>query len=99
VCPEPIAAQASVALTSVTIPAQELGRRAVERLVTGLSAPTAHTADDGQRAHDGAVGVELLTPVLTVRDSSGPPAAHAVRSRGPAPRPRAGRAVPPPPGS
>ena len=77
VCPEPIAAQASVALTSVAIPAQELGRRAVERLVTGLSADT---ADHEPRARDGVVGVELLTPVLTVRDSSGPPQARAVRS-------------------
>ncbi|MFJ8670070.1 LacI family DNA-binding transcriptional regulator [Streptomyces sp. NPDC093600] len=59
VCPEQLAAQASVRLTSVAIPAQELGRRAVERLVAQLDG----AGDDG---------VELLTPVLTVRDSSGP---------------------------
>ncbi|MEV4944909.1 LacI family DNA-binding transcriptional regulator [Streptomyces sp. NPDC053755] len=59
VCPDQLAAQASVRLTSVAIPAQELGRRAVERLVARL---------DGTGDH----GVELLTPVLTVRDSSGP---------------------------
>ncbi|MGW0468097.1 LacI family DNA-binding transcriptional regulator [Streptomyces sp. NPDC003027] len=61
VCPEQLAAQASVRLTSVAIPAQELGRRAVERLVAQLDG----AGDDG---------VELLTPVLTVRDSSGPAA-------------------------
>ncbi|MET9437315.1 LacI family DNA-binding transcriptional regulator [Streptomyces sp. NPDC006551] len=59
VCPEQLAAQASVRLTSVAIPAQELGRRAVERLVAQLDG----AGDDG---------VELLTPVLTARDSSGP---------------------------
>ncbi|GAA3905780.1 LacI family DNA-binding transcriptional regulator [Streptomyces gulbargensis] len=61
VCPEAVAAQASVPLTSVAIPAQELGRRAVERLVARLADPAART------------GTELLTPVLTVRESSGPP--------------------------
>ncbi|MFE0736883.1 LacI family DNA-binding transcriptional regulator [Streptomyces sp. NPDC058855] len=61
VCPEAVAAQASVPLTSVAIPAQELGRRAVERLVARLADPAART------------GTELLPPVLTVRESSGPP--------------------------
>lgn len=58
VCPEQVAAQASVHLTSVAIPAQELGRRAVERLVAQLEG-------------DGGAGVELLVPVLTRRDSTG----------------------------
>ncbi|MER7623163.1 LacI family DNA-binding transcriptional regulator [Streptomyces sp. NPDC126503] len=61
VCPEAVAAQASVPLTSVAIPAQELGRRAVERLVARLADPVARA------------GAELLPPVLTVRESSGPP--------------------------
>lgn len=64
VCADQIAAQASVPLTSVAIPAQELGRRAVERLIARLT---------GRPDGEGAAGVELLTPVLTVRDSSGPP--------------------------
>ncbi len=63
VCPDQIATQASVAVSSVAIPAQELGRRAVERLIARLARP------DGTDA----VGVELLVPELTVRDSSGPP--------------------------
>ncbi|MEU2507442.1 LacI family DNA-binding transcriptional regulator [Streptomyces sp. NPDC007863] len=65
VCPEAVAAQASVPLTSVAIPAQELGRRAAERLFARLTDP------DGPAA----AGVELLAPVLTVRESSGPPPA------------------------
>ncbi|MFI6422586.1 LacI family DNA-binding transcriptional regulator [Streptomyces sp. NPDC050842] len=88
VCPDPIAAQASVALTSVAIPAQELGRRAVERLITGLSGRPGDdgTEDDrpeGDRTEGDTAqtaGVELLTPVLTARDSSGPPPARPVRS-------------------
>ncbi|MFD6343200.1 LacI family DNA-binding transcriptional regulator [Streptomyces roseolus] len=63
VCPEAVAERASVPLTAVAIPAQELGRRAVERLFARLTDP------DGPAA----TGVELLAPVLTVRESSGPP--------------------------
>lgn len=63
VCAGQIAAQASVALSSVPIPAQELGRRAVERLIARLARP----------GDEGVTGVELLAPALTVRDSSGPP--------------------------
>ncbi|MGW6535767.1 LacI family DNA-binding transcriptional regulator [Streptomyces sp. NPDC055051] len=66
VCPEAVAERASVPLTSVAIPAQELGRRAVERLFARLTAPEG----------PGAAGVELLTPALTVRESSGPPPAR-----------------------
>ncbi|MFJ6516792.1 LacI family DNA-binding transcriptional regulator [Streptomyces filamentosus] len=68
VCPEAVAAQASVPLTSVAIPAQELGRRAVERLFARLTDP----------GGPDATGVELLAPVLTVRESSGPPPARPV---------------------
>ncbi|WP_320772820.1 LacI family DNA-binding transcriptional regulator [Streptomyces sp. CRN 30] len=59
VCPDQVATQASVRLTAVTIPAQEMGRRAVEHLVAKL---------DG-RAEDEVV---LLAPELTVRASTGP---------------------------
>ncbi|MFE8012727.1 LacI family DNA-binding transcriptional regulator [Streptomyces antibioticus] len=59
VCPEQVAVQASVRLTSVAIPAQEMGRHAVERLVAKL---------DGRGTDD----VVLLPPELTVRASSGP---------------------------
>ncbi|WP_431986328.1 LacI family DNA-binding transcriptional regulator [Streptomyces griseoflavus] len=59
VCPDQVAVQASVRLTSVAIPAQEMGRHAVEQLVAKL---------DG-RAGDEVV---LLAPELTLRASSGP---------------------------
>ncbi|MFF7855706.1 substrate-binding domain-containing protein [Streptomyces sp. NPDC007904] len=59
VCPEQVAVQASVRLTSVAIPAQEMGRHAVEQLVAKL----------GGRGGDEVV---LLAPELTVRASSGP---------------------------
>jgi DNA-binding LacI/PurR family transcriptional regulator len=59
VCPEQVAVQASVRLTSVAIPAQEMGRHAVERLVAKL---------DGR----GADEVVLISPELTVRASTGP---------------------------
>ncbi|CAL9403490.1 LacI family DNA-binding transcriptional regulator [Streptomyces sp. enrichment culture] len=59
VCPEQVAVQASVRLTSVSLPAQEMGRHAVEQLVAKL---------DGR----GGDEVVLLPPELTVRASSGP---------------------------
>ncbi|MFI9471739.1 LacI family DNA-binding transcriptional regulator [Streptomyces sp. NPDC052492] len=59
VCPDQVAVQASVRLTSVALPAQEMGRRAVEQLVAKL---------DGR----GRDEVVLLAPELTVRASSGP---------------------------
>ncbi|MFI9337057.1 LacI family DNA-binding transcriptional regulator [Streptomyces althioticus] len=59
VCPEQVAVQASVRLTSVSLPAQEMGRHAVEQLVAKL---------DGR----GGDEVVLLPPALTVRASSGP---------------------------
>ncbi|MFI5629987.1 LacI family DNA-binding transcriptional regulator [Streptomyces sp. NPDC051664] len=59
ICPQQVASEASVRLTSVAIPAQEMGRRAVEQVVAKL-------------AGRGADEVELLAPELTVRASSGP---------------------------
>lgn len=59
ICPEQVASQASVRLTSVAIPAPEMGRRAVEQVVAKL---------DGR----GTEEVVLLAPELTVRESSGP---------------------------
>ncbi|MET8575187.1 LacI family DNA-binding transcriptional regulator [Streptomyces sp. NPDC005012] len=59
VCPEQVAVQGSVRLTSVAIPAQEMGRHAVEQLVAKLRG----------RVEDEVV---LLAPELTVRASSGP---------------------------
>ncbi|MGA5603982.1 LacI family DNA-binding transcriptional regulator [Streptomyces griseoincarnatus] len=59
VCPEQVAVQASVRLTSVSLPAQEMGRHAVEQLVAKLDG---HGGDE----------VVLLPPALTVRASSGP---------------------------
>ncbi|WP_326625746.1 MULTISPECIES: LacI family DNA-binding transcriptional regulator [unclassified Streptomyces] len=59
ICPQQLASEASVRLTSVAIPAQEMGRRAVEQVVAKL-------------AGRGTDEVELLTPELTVRASSGP---------------------------
>ncbi|MET7858119.1 LacI family DNA-binding transcriptional regulator [Streptomyces sp. NPDC005318] len=62
ICPEQVASQASVRLTSVAIPAQEMGQRAVEQVVAKLNGR-------------GTDEVDLLTPELTVRESSGPVAA------------------------
>ncbi|MFD6533440.1 LacI family DNA-binding transcriptional regulator [Streptomyces sp. NPDC060184] len=59
ICPEQVAAQASVRLTSVAIPAQEMGRRAVELVVAKLTG-----CDKNE--------VELIAPELTVRASTGP---------------------------
>ncbi|MFB7558232.1 LacI family DNA-binding transcriptional regulator [Streptomyces brevispora] len=59
ICPEQVAAQASVRLTSVAIPAHEMGRRSVEQVVAKLSG-------------SGTDEVELLAPELTVRESTGP---------------------------
>ncbi|WP_328535713.1 LacI family DNA-binding transcriptional regulator [Streptomyces sp. NBC_00344] len=59
ICPEQVAVQASVSVTSVAIPAQEMGRRAVEQIVAKLQ---------GRAADE----IELLKPELTIRASSGP---------------------------
>ncbi|MEW2635161.1 LacI family DNA-binding transcriptional regulator [Streptomyces sp. NPDC048389] len=59
ICPDQVAERASVPLTSVAVPAQEMGRRAVEQVVAVL---------DGREA----AGTVLLPPELAVRASSGP---------------------------
>ncbi|WP_447041246.1 LacI family DNA-binding transcriptional regulator [Streptomyces sp. DSM 118878] len=58
VCPDQVALQASVRLTSVSIPAEEMGRRAVERIIAKL-------------AGDDEDDVTLIAPELTVRASTG----------------------------
>lgn len=64
VCPDQLAEQTSPQLSSVNVPAAELGRRAVELLMRRLA--------DG-----GAGEVELIPPALTVRGSTGPVASGA----------------------
>ncbi|GAA2458178.1 LacI family DNA-binding transcriptional regulator [Streptomyces macrosporus] len=64
ICPDPVAVQASVRLTSVAIPAQEMGRRAVELVMAKV------------RGQEESL-LDLLPPRLTVRSSSGPaPTVH-----------------------
>ncbi|MER5442310.1 LacI family DNA-binding transcriptional regulator [Streptomyces sp. NPDC002790] len=64
VCPEQVARHASVPLTSVAVPAQEMGRRAVEQVVAQIE------------GRGSAEEVVLLAPELTVRESAAqaPPA-------------------------
>ena len=57
ICPDQVARQSSPLLTSVSIPAQEMGRRAVELVVAKLEG----VANEG---------TTLIPPVLTVRESS-----------------------------
>ncbi|MGW4210480.1 LacI family DNA-binding transcriptional regulator [Lentzea sp. NPDC004789] len=63
-CQDQLAEQFAPRLTAVTGSAQELGRVAVEQIMRRLSTATA-----GDRPADEQV---LLTPVLTIRDSTGP---------------------------
>ncbi|MCX3064330.1 LacI family DNA-binding transcriptional regulator [Streptomyces beihaiensis] len=58
VCPEQVAAHASVPLTSVAVPAQEMGRRAVEQVIAKI---------EGRGADEEVV---LIEPELTVREST-----------------------------
>jgi DNA-binding LacI/PurR family transcriptional regulator len=74
ICPEAVAVQQSVALTAVSIPAEEMGRRAVELVMAKVKkaggargAATAVTAD---------TRTELLRPRLTARSSTGVAPAH-----------------------
>ncbi|MFJ6410190.1 LacI family DNA-binding transcriptional regulator [Streptomyces hydrogenans] len=69
VCPDQVAAHASVPLTAVTVPAQDLGRIAVERLVARLEGAAAPRT-------------ELLPPRLTVRAGTGPAPAAPGDGRG-----------------
>jgi DNA-binding LacI/PurR family transcriptional regulator len=59
ICPDALAEQARPRLSSVHLPAEELGRRAVEMLMHKL-------------AGGSAVGATLLPPALTPRESSAP---------------------------
>ncbi|MFJ9210706.1 LacI family DNA-binding transcriptional regulator [Streptomyces sp. NPDC102264] len=68
ICPDQVAVHASVPLTSVAVPAQEMGRHAVEQVVAKLSG----------RGPDEVV---LLRPELTVRESTGPRAVSGDPSR------------------
>jgi DNA-binding LacI/PurR family transcriptional regulator len=63
-CQEQLAEQFAPRLTSVTGSAQDLGRVAVEQIMRRIGA-----AGRGERPEDDQV---LLTPVLSVRDSTGP---------------------------
>ncbi|MCP2245969.1 LacI family DNA-binding transcriptional regulator [Lentzea aerocolonigenes] len=63
-CQDQLAEQFAPRLTAVTGSAQELGRVAVEQIMRRITAVNA-----GDRPADDRV---LLTPVLTVRDSTGP---------------------------
>jgi DNA-binding LacI/PurR family transcriptional regulator len=63
-CPEQLAEQHAPRLTAVTGPTQELGRVAVDQVMGRITAASA-----GQQPTDEVV---LLTPVLTVRESTGP---------------------------
>ncbi|GAB2805316.1 LacI family DNA-binding transcriptional regulator [Lentzea nigeriaca] len=63
-CQAQLAEQFAPRLTSVTGSAQDLGRVAVEQIMRRIAA-----AGRGERPQDEQV---LLTPVLTVRDSTGP---------------------------
>ncbi|MFF1256353.1 LacI family DNA-binding transcriptional regulator [Streptomyces sp. NPDC058321] len=58
VCPEQVAAHASVPLTSVAVPAQEMGRRAVEQVIAKI---------EGRGSDEEVV---LIAPELTVRESA-----------------------------
>jgi DNA-binding LacI/PurR family transcriptional regulator len=59
ICPDQVALRSSPRLTSVSIPAEELGRQAVRQVMAQLD----HTPE-------GASQTTLIPPALTVRDSS-----------------------------
>lgn len=61
ICPDQVALQASPRLTSVSIPAEEMGRRAVRRAMAQLD-PAGPPLEP----------VDLIPPALTVRESSAP---------------------------
>ncbi|MFB7591716.1 LacI family DNA-binding transcriptional regulator [Streptomyces sp. NPDC056169] len=72
ICPDQVAVHASVPLTAVSVPAQDMGRRAVERLVARL-------------AGEAARGTELIAPRLTERASTGRAAGAAAPAPSPIP--------------
>jgi DNA-binding LacI/PurR family transcriptional regulator len=59
ICPDDVAVHSSPRLTSVSIPAEEMVRRAVELVMA-------------QAAGEDTAGLTLLAPELTVRESTGP---------------------------
>ena len=65
ICPDQVALQSSPRLTSVSIPAEEMGRRAVRLAMAQLD----HSANDSAERGDPTT---LIAPMLTVRDSSAP---------------------------
>lgn len=71
ICPDQVAVHASVPLTAVSVPAQEMGRLAVERLVARLGGEPAR-------------GTELIVPRLTERASTGRAAGAGGVGTGPA---------------
>jgi DNA-binding LacI/PurR family transcriptional regulator len=69
VCPDQVAEQSAPQLSSVNLPAAELGTRAVELLM--------------RRMADGGAGeITLIPPTLTVRGSTGPVAADGAPTAG-----------------
>ena len=62
-CPEQLAEQHAPRLTAVTGPAQELGRVAVEQVMRRINAAARDEVPEDE--------LVLLTPVLTVRESTG----------------------------
>ncbi|GIF73025.1 LacI family DNA-binding transcriptional regulator [Asanoa siamensis] len=66
ICPDELAARTRPALSSVSIPAEEIGRQAVTLLMAKLAGAPASDAT-------------LLTPVLTARASTGPPLSRSGR--------------------
>jgi DNA-binding LacI/PurR family transcriptional regulator len=84
ICPEAVAAQQSVALTSVSIPAEEMGRRAVEMVMAkvkqaGVTRGGAAAAAAAAAAETAETRVELLPPRLTLRSSTGVAPATVVK--------------------
>ena len=61
ICPDQVALQSSPRLTSVSIPAEEMGRRAVRLAMAQLD-----------RSGEPPIPTTLIPPVLTVRESSAP---------------------------
>jgi DNA-binding LacI/PurR family transcriptional regulator len=59
ICPDQVALQATPRLTSVSIPAEEMGRMAVRRVMTQLDAARREEQE-----------TSLIAPTLTVREST-----------------------------
>ena len=70
-CPDQLAEQHAPRLTAVTGPTQELGRVAVDQVLGRITAAARNAEPDDE--------LVLLTPVLTVRESTGPAPRQGVR--------------------